>query len=139
MKNNHIWRGLVCGSIVSLMVNFSLVLFLFCENFDSLLPLPFVAILVSLFMIFDNWEKFFKAIGFAFCGFIAIEIIIIRTGILMYFYQMKYSGATEMSLGFGVVAVIHHFVCFIFFVIGAIIACILTAIKKAKQRSLISK
>jgi len=135
MEYKHIWFGLICGGIVNILVNVSLVLFLFYETFASLLPAILCCVLAAFLLKSDKWKSLGVSALFAFVGFIAVEILLSSVGVIMYFYRMKYSGATEMSLGFGLVAFMHHIVYLACFAIGTIIACILTAIKKKQSNA----
>jgi len=133
------WFGLLCGSAISIMVNLSLIIFIFHEWAVFYFPAPLCILLALFFLKSDNWNKFAIAILFVLAGFVAAEIIIIDLGIIRFFYYIRDSDATRISKAFGLLALINYIIHFIFFVIGTIIAGILTGLEVRKLKNLARK
>jgi len=68
MKNKHMWFGLLCGSAISALVNFSLIMFIFHEWVVFYFPAPFCILIALAFLKSDDWKKFAIAILFVLVG-----------------------------------------------------------------------
>ena len=130
LNKKYIWFGLICGGVVSITVNASLLLFLFFSETGISFLLPLLCIAFAAFLLkSDKWKSFWLSNLFSFIGFVLGEVLFANIGVLMYFYRMKYGDVTDTSLGFGFVALILYFLHFLCLVIGTIIAAVFTAVK----------
>ena len=137
MKRKHILAGAMCGGITSILLNLSIIFFIFIESevlfFVSFLPAFFCCAIIVFLLKNTSWKGFFKGTIFAFIIFWAAEIVLLTTGVIRYFYRLQY-GDIEMAPVFGVIVIMYHIIYFVLNVIGASIACILTAIKIKSTR-----
>lgn len=138
MKYKYILNGVICGSTASIIINLSLVLFLFIESeiffIVSFLPALFYCTLVIALLKSASWRPFIVSVISALISFLTTEIILSNIGIMMHFYRLQY-GDVEMHRVFGVIAVAYYVTYFIFAAIGTIIACILTSMKIIKSNT----
>ena len=135
----QIMQGCLCGMFISITINISIIFhFFFDMTTFSICLFPIIAgVIASLLLMTNTYKWFFISLLFAIILFILTEIIIVISGVILYFYQIHYGADQFPWAGDGFGMMFLTMFCLFGSGVGILAAFIATTIKReiiAKKR-----